>query len=46
MLKTLRTDELKTAACGVDGVEAGGGSKVDLDLMTWSLGSTRHGATA
>ena len=36
MLKTLRTDELKTAACGVDGVEAGGGSKGDLDLMTWS----------
>ena len=36
MLKTLRTDELKTAACGGESVEAGGGSKEDLDLMTWS----------
>ena len=31
----MRTDELKTAACSVDGVEAGGVSKVDLDLMWW-----------
>ena len=31
---------------GLEVVEAGGGSKVDLDLMTWSLGSTRHGAMA
>ena len=35
-LKWLRTGELKTAARGVEGVEAGGGSKVDLDLMWWS----------
>ena len=35
-LKWLRTGELKTAAHGVEGVEAGGGSKGDLDLMTWT----------
>ena len=29
----MRTGELKTAALGVEGVEAGGGSKGDLDLM-------------
>ena len=33
LLKTLRTGELKTAARGVESAEAGGGSKVDLDLM-------------
>ena len=35
----MRTGELKTAAHGVEGVagvEAGSGSKGDLDLMTWS----------
>ena len=45
----MKTGELKTAAHGVESVavvEAGSGSKGDLDLMTWSLGSTRHGATA
>ena len=35
----MRTGELKTAVHGVEGVavvEAGGRSKGDLDLMTWS----------
>ena len=35
----MKTGELKTAARGVESVvvvEAGSGSKGDLDLMTWS----------
>ena len=35
----MRAGELKTAAHGIEGVagvEAGSGSKGDLDLMTWS----------